>query len=168
MTKRPNALFSFHRGMLPGHLRAAGDVGRRKRIAWNRLSRAKRRKVALAAGISERIADVWAKIRWDDIPEGWKDALLSNLGAARNPMAKKKKSVKKRTTKPRRKPIKRAVKTPWKRKTRKKQNARRRRRVTRSNPRRRELKLNLTLNKQQKSRLASFVRRVTGRRVKVL
>jgi len=50
------------------------------------MSPAKRRLVALAAGVSESLADTWSRIKWRDIPEGWRDALISHLGAQRNPI----------------------------------------------------------------------------------
>jgi len=80
----PNPLFSFHPGLLPQHVRER-TLGRRKRISWDRMKPAKRRVVALAAGVSESLADTWSRIKWRDIPEGWRDALISHLGAQRNP-----------------------------------------------------------------------------------
>lgn len=98
---------------------------------------------------------------------------IAKLGR-RNPVSikKKKKSRKRRqpaalakywATKRRRKNARRrnARKPTARRKT-----VRRRRRITR-NPRRRNLHLNMTLNAKQKRTLASFLRRATGRRVKV-
>jgi hypothetical protein len=80
-----NPLFSFHPGLLPQHVRER-TLGRRKRISWDRMKPAKRRLVALAAGVSESLADTWSRIKWRDIPEGWRDALISHLGAQRNPI----------------------------------------------------------------------------------
>jgi hypothetical protein len=79
----PNPLFSFHPGLLPQHVRER-TLGRRKRVSWDRMKPAKRRLVALAAGVSESLADTWSRIKWRDIPEGWRDALISHLGAQRN------------------------------------------------------------------------------------
>lgn len=143
--KRKNALFSFHPSMVPAGLRRLERI---KRISWDRLPRAKRRKVALAAGVSEKIADVWAKIRWRDIPEGWKGALLTNLGAARNPMKKSKKKKQKATRKVARLP----------RTTRKKNSRARRRNRLVSFP--------FPVTAAQKKKLKRFLSRVTGRRVK--
>jgi hypothetical protein len=81
----PNPLFSFQPGLLPQHVRER-TLGRRKRISWDRMKPAKRRLVALAAGVSESLADTWSRIKWRDIPEGWRDALISHLGAQRNPI----------------------------------------------------------------------------------
>ena len=81
----PNPLFSFHPALLPQHVRER-TLGRRKRISWDRMKPAKRRLVALAAGVSESLADTWSRIKWRDIPEGWRDALISHLGAQRNPI----------------------------------------------------------------------------------
>jgi len=80
-----NPLFSFHPGLLPQHVRER-TLGRRKRIAWDRMKPTKRRLVAIAAGVSESLADTWSRIKWRDIPEGWRDALISHLGAQRNPI----------------------------------------------------------------------------------
>jgi len=80
-----NPLFSFHPGLLPQHVRER-TLGRRKRISWDRMKPAKRRLVAIAAGVSESLADTWSHIKWRDIPEGWRDALISHLGAQRNPI----------------------------------------------------------------------------------
>jgi hypothetical protein len=52
-------------------------------------------------------------------------------------------------------------------KRRVKKNTRPRRRMAKRNPKRRTLTLNLALNTKQKRTLASFLRRATGRRVKV-
>ena len=81
----PNPLFSFHPGLLPQHVRER-TLGRRKRVSWDRMKPAKRRLVALAAGVSESLADTWSRIKWRDIPDGWRDALISHLGAQRNPI----------------------------------------------------------------------------------
>lgn len=148
--KRKNALFSFHPAMLPGHQRQRGGVARRKRIAWDRLSREKRRRVAIAAGVSERIADVWAKILWRDIPEGWQDALISNLGAARNPM-KKRKTKKKKTTRRR---VTRRPRTTSRRKN------------TRARRRNRTVNFPFPVTSAQRTKLKRFLTHVTGRRVK--
>lgn len=145
---KANPLFSFHPSLIPGHQRR-GSVPRLKRIAWDRLSRAKRRKVAIAAGVSEKIADVWAKIRWQDIPEGWKGALLTNLGAARNPM-KKRKTKKKKTTRRR---VTRRPRTT-------------RRKNTRARRRNRTVNFPFPVTSAQKKKLKRFLDRVTGRRVK--
>jgi len=80
-----NPLFSFHPGLLPQHVRER-TLARRKRISWDRMKPANRRLVALAAGVSESLADTWSRIKWRDIPEGWRDALISHLGAQRNPI----------------------------------------------------------------------------------
>lgn len=143
--KRKNALFSFHPSLVPAKLRR---LDRLKRISWDRLSKDKRRKVALAAGISQKIADVWAQIRWRDIPEGWKDALITNLGAARNPMKKSKKKKKKATGKVARRP-----------RTKRKQNTRARRRN-------KIVSFPFPVTSAQKTKLKRFLHRVTGRRVK--
>ena len=45
---------------------------------WNRLSRAERHRVAVISGISASIADTWARIRFRDLPEGWRERLLEN------------------------------------------------------------------------------------------
>lgn len=59
--------------------------------------------------------------------------------------------------------------SPKRLKAAKKQAAKRRRRPAKRNPKkRRELQLNLKLNKKQKGTLARFLRRATGRRVKVV
>jgi hypothetical protein len=151
MVKRSkNALFSFTRAMLPGHLRQHGSVERRKRISWDRLSREKRRKVAIAAGVSESIAGVWAKIRWRDIPDGWHDALISNLGAARNPMKKSKRKKKKNAA---RKVVRRTS-------TRKKKNSRPRRRN-------RTVTFPIPVTPAQKKKVQRFLTSLTGRRVKM-
>jgi hypothetical protein len=81
----PNPLFSFHPGLLPQHVRER-TLERRKRVSWDRMKPAKRRLVALAAGVSESLADTWSRIKWRDIPDGWRDALISHLGAQRNPI----------------------------------------------------------------------------------
>jgi hypothetical protein len=80
----PNPLFSFHPGLLPQHVRER-TLERRKRVSWDRMKPAKRRMVAIAAGVSESLADTWSRIKWRDIPDGWRDALISHLGAQRNP-----------------------------------------------------------------------------------
>lgn len=132
-----------------------GGQGRRvtrlKRIAWDRLSKEKRRKVAIAAGVSEKIAGVWAQIRWRDIPEGWKDALLSNLEAARNPMKKRTRKKKKATRKVARRP---------RTTTRKKKNSRGRRRN-------RTVNFPFPVTRGQAKKLKSFLSRLTGKRVKL-
>jgi hypothetical protein len=147
MKRSKNALFSFHRGMLGDQPRR---ITRLKRIAWDRLSREKRRKVAIAAGVSEKIAGVWAQIRWRDIPEGWKSALLSNLEAARNPMKKSKRKKKKATRKVARRP----------RTTRKKKNSRARRRN-------RTVTFPIPVTPAQKKKVQRFLTSLTGRRVKM-
>jgi hypothetical protein len=81
----PNPLFSFHPGLLPQHVRER-TLERRKRVSWDRMKPAKRRLVAIAAGVSESLADTWSRIKWRDIPDGWRDALISHLGAQRNPI----------------------------------------------------------------------------------
>jgi hypothetical protein len=45
---------------------------------WNRLPRAERRRVAVRSGVSASIADTWAKIRYRDLPEGWRERVLEN------------------------------------------------------------------------------------------
>lgn len=147
MVKRSkNALFSR-----PAWLGGQGRrVARLKRIAWDRLSREKRRKVAIAAGVSERIADVWAKILWRDIPEGWKGALLSNLEAARNPMKKSRRKKKKNAT---RRVARRTT-------TRKKKNSRGRRRN-------RTVTFPIPVTPAQKKKVQRFLTSLTGRRVKM-
>lgn len=45
---------------------------------WDRLPRAERRRVAVRSGVSASIADTWAKIRYRDLPEGWREKVLEN------------------------------------------------------------------------------------------
>lgn len=141
-----NPLFSFRPEWIGARERAR-TATRQKRIAWDRMPRPKRRKVAIAAGVSERIADVWAKIRWRDIPEGWKDALIANLGAARNPMKK----TRKRKKKTNRRPVRRAA-------------------ARRKNSRKRNRKLTfpLPVTPAQRRKVKRFLSQLTGKRVKML
>lgn len=154
VTAKTNPLFSFLRGMLPEKLRRPERL---KRISWNRLTREKRRKVAIATGISPKIADVWSRIRWHEIPEGWKDALISNLGAARNPMQKKRK---KKST-PRRRPA-----GSKRRRTSVRRPGATRRKNARTRRRNRVVSFPFPVTPAQKTKLKRFLHRVTGRRVK--
>ena len=180
-TKRTqhNSLYSdvrdfLHRKTYAGRLAIAehkSKAARRKALGWDRLSRDQRRKVALAAGVSERIADVWAKIRYRDLPEPWRDVILRNLGAARNPMPKKKQKKKKKTVRRRRanahrKPIRR-------RKPARRKNVKRPRRKAvsrrRNSPKRRIRKTTfpIPVTTAQGKKIARWVRTTFGRRVKM-
>jgi hypothetical protein len=164
--KKKNALFSFHPAMVPRRTRVSARRHTRKATARStpsmgmRLSQAERLK-------EERLLREIAK-----------------LGRRGNPVAKKRKSRKKRQpaalarywakkrkkknarrkvrSVKRRRPVARRRRRPVARR----RVVRRRRSVTR-NPKRRTLRLGLTLNTKQKRRLASFLRSATGRRVKV-
>lgn len=121
-----------------------------------------------------------SRARGSDFDSKFRDALRSN------PMAKKKARKrrqpaalakywasrrKKKNSRPRRRNARRIKLTTLKPRRRRRtvvrrRVVRRRRRVAR-NPRKRVLKLNLSLGPKQKRTLASFLRRATGRRVKV-
>lgn len=130
---------------------------------WNRLSHASKKKVAEAAGVSPRVSDAWARLRWSDIPDPAKGSIFSALGAARNPMQKKKK--RKKTQK--RKPVTRRRRRPTVRRAAKKKNSRRKNRARRPAARPRVLNLDVYLSPKNRQRLGRFVSGVTGRRVKV-
>lgn len=151
MVKRSkNALFSFTRGMMGEQPRR---ITRLKRIAWDRLSKEKRRKVAIAAGVSVRIADVWAQIRWRDIPEGWKGALLTNLEAARNPMKKKKKR-KVTVARRKKKNVRRTARSVRRRTLKKNSRARRRNRT---------VTFPIPVTPAQRKKVLRFLTTITGR-----
>jgi hypothetical protein len=61
---------------LAGHRSAKRD---RKAGKWGRMSREKRRDLVTAAGVSPKIAEAWAKLRFEEIPEGWQSAIMARL-----------------------------------------------------------------------------------------
>jgi hypothetical protein len=45
---------------------------------WDRLSRAERHRIAVRSGVSASLADTWARIRFRNLPEGWRETILEN------------------------------------------------------------------------------------------
>lgn len=61
---------------IAGHRAARAD---RQSGKWNRMTREKRRAIAMAAGVSSSIAGEWAKLKFRDLPDGWHDAINARL-----------------------------------------------------------------------------------------
>jgi hypothetical protein len=160
-------LFSFTRAFLPKHLREERPITR----SWWTNASLKERENAL-----RRLHGFKAKQARFLAESGY-----SEVFGDRNPMAKKKKTKtkkrsKKRVTRRRRVVRRRAtrrntrrpkVKIRYRTRVVYKTRRRRTRKTRKANPRRRNLKLGLTLNKGQKTKLARFLRAATGKRVRV-
>jgi hypothetical protein len=157
-------LFSFTRALLPRHLREERPI---TRSWWNNAS-LKERENALRRlhGFKAKQARFLAESNY------------SEVFGDRNPMAKKKKAKKKKnsrkrvTRRPRRRATRRNTRRPkvkirYRTRVVYKTRRRRTRKARKANPRRQNLKLGLTLNKREKTKLARLLRAATGKRVRV-